>query len=65
MPATCRRSTTCALAVPACKRGRYSGGNAQKIIVAREMTKGPKILIASQPTRGVDIGAIEFIHARS
>ncbi|WP_019009876.1 ABC transporter ATP-binding protein [Deinococcus aquatilis] len=44
--------------------GRYSGGNAQKIIVAREMRKGPKILIASQPTRGVDIGAIEFIHAR-
>lgn len=44
--------------------GRYSGGNAQKIIVAREMRKGPKILVASQPTRGVDIGAIEFIHAR-
>lgn len=42
----------------------YSGGNAQKIIVAREMRKGPKILVASQPTRGVDIGAIEFIHAR-
>lgn len=44
--------------------GRYSGGNAQKIIVAREMRKGPKILVAAQPTRGVDIGAIEFIHAR-
>ncbi|GAA5448995.1 ABC transporter ATP-binding protein [Deinococcus depolymerans] len=44
--------------------GRYSGGNAQKIIVAREMRKGPRILVASQPTRGVDIGAIEFIHAR-
>ncbi|MFC3834497.1 MULTISPECIES: ABC transporter ATP-binding protein [Deinococcus] len=43
---------------------RYSGGNAQKIIVAREMSKAPKILVASQPTRGVDIGAIEFIHAR-
>ncbi|WP_051963983.1 ABC transporter ATP-binding protein [Deinococcus misasensis] len=42
--------------------GRYSGGNAQKIIVAREMFRNPKILIASQPTRGVDIGAIEFIH---
>jgi general nucleoside transport system ATP-binding protein len=40
----------------------YSGGNAQKIIVARELTRDPKILIASQPTRGVDIGAIEFIH---
>jgi len=44
--------------------GRYSGGNAQKIIVAREMRKDPKILVASQPTRGVDIGAIEFIHGQ-
>ncbi|MFC4453339.1 ABC transporter ATP-binding protein [Deinococcus sonorensis] len=42
--------------------GQYSGGNAQKIIVAREMRKNPKILVASQPTRGVDIGAIESIH---
>ena len=40
----------------------YSGGNAQKIVVAREMSREPKILVASQPTRGVDIGAIEFIH---
>ncbi|MDQ3460970.1 MAG: ABC transporter ATP-binding protein [Deinococcota bacterium] len=39
-----------------------SGGNAQKLIVARELERGPKLLIASQPTRGVDIGAIEFIH---
>lgn len=43
--------------------GRYSGGNAQKLIIAREMRKNPAILVASQPTRGVDIGAIEFIHA--
>ena len=41
----------------------YSGGNAQKIIVARELSRSPKVLIASQPTRGVDIGAIEFIHS--
>ena len=40
----------------------YSGGNAQKLIVAREIERKPQILIASQPTRGVDIGAIEFIH---
>ncbi len=40
----------------------YSGGNAQKLIVARELERNPQILIASQPTRGVDIGAIEFIH---
>lgn len=41
---------------------RYSGGNAQKIIVGRELTREPKVLVAAQPTRGVDIGAIEFIH---
>lgn len=39
-----------------------SGGNAQKIIVARELSAGPKLLVACQPTRGVDIGSIEFIH---
>ncbi|MDX2006968.1 MAG: ABC transporter ATP-binding protein [Meiothermus sp.] len=41
---------------------RYSGGNAQKIIVGRELSREPKVLVAAQPTRGVDIGAIEFIH---
>jgi simple sugar transport system ATP-binding protein len=41
-----------------------SGGNQQKIIIAREFDMGPEFLIASQPTRGVDIGAIEFIHRR-
>jgi len=41
---------------------RYSGGNAQKIIVGRELAREPKLLVAAQPTRGVDIGAIEFIH---
>ena len=41
-----------------------SGGNQQKIIVAREMSSQPKVLLAAQPTRGVDIGAIEFIHRR-
>jgi simple sugar transport system ATP-binding protein len=41
-----------------------SGGNQQKIVVAREMGTRPKVLLASQPTRGVDIGAIEFIHRR-
>ena len=42
--------------------GSLSGGNLQKVVVAREMAKNPKLLIAAQPTRGVDIGAIEFIH---
>ncbi|MDT3681910.1 MAG: ABC transporter ATP-binding protein [Truepera sp.] len=40
----------------------YSGGNAQKLIVARELERGPSVLVMAQPTRGVDIGAIEFIH---
>ena len=39
-----------------------SGGNQQKAIIAREITSDPKLLIAVQPTRGVDVGAIEFIH---
>jgi ABC-type uncharacterized transport system ATPase subunit len=40
----------------------YSGGNAQKLIVARELEREPRVLVLAQPTRGVDIGAIEFIH---
>jgi ABC-type uncharacterized transport system ATPase subunit len=39
-----------------------SGGNQQKVIIARELSRDPKIIIAAQPTRGVDIGAIEYIH---
>lgn len=39
-----------------------SGGNQQKVIVAREFSRGVKVLIASQPTRGLDVGSIEFIH---
>jgi ABC-type uncharacterized transport system ATPase subunit len=41
-----------------------SGGNQQKVIAARELSSNPTVLLASQPTRGVDIGAIEFIHRR-
>ncbi len=41
---------------------QLSGGNAQKIIIAREFDSNPKVLIACQPTRGVDVGSIEFIH---
>jgi simple sugar transport system ATP-binding protein len=41
-----------------------SGGNIQKVIMARELSAGPRVLLASQPTRGVDIGAAEYIHQR-
>ncbi len=44
--------------------GRLSGGNQQKLVVAREFQRHPQVLIAAQPTRGVDVGAIEFIHQR-
>ena len=44
--------------------GKLSGGNQQKLIVAREFQRHPRVLIAAQPTRGVDVGAIEFIHTR-
>ncbi|MGZ8694521.1 MAG: ABC transporter ATP-binding protein [Gaiellaceae bacterium] len=41
-----------------------SGGNQQKVVVAREVSRDPRVLIAAQPTRGLDVGAIEFVHAR-
>jgi ABC-type uncharacterized transport system ATPase subunit len=52
-PANCRLKTA-----------NFSGGNQQKIVVAREIERDPRVLIIGQPTRGVDIGAIEFIHRR-
>ncbi len=44
------------------KTANFSGGNQQKIVLAREMERDPTVLLVGQPTRGVDIGAIEFIH---
>lgn len=41
-----------------------SGGNQQKVVIAREVDRDPDLLIAAQPTRGLDVGAIEFIHRR-
>ncbi|MDX8494232.1 ABC transporter ATP-binding protein [Mesorhizobium captivum] len=52
-PADCRLRTA-----------NFSGGNQQKIVLAREMEQDPGVLIVGQPTRGVDVGAIEFIHKR-
>jgi len=44
--------------------GTLSGGNQQKVVIAREMSRELKLLVAAQPTRGVDVGSIEFIHKR-
>ena len=46
------------------KTANFSGGNQQKIVLAREMERDPDVLLIGQPTRGVDVGAIEFIHKR-
>jgi general nucleoside transport system ATP-binding protein len=47
---------------PQLRSSKFSGGNQQKLILAREFNQAPKVLLVGQPTRGVDIGAIEFIH---
>jgi general nucleoside transport system ATP-binding protein len=49
---------------PDARAGSLSGGNQQKAILARELSGDPGVIIASQPTRGVDVGAIEFIHGQ-
>jgi simple sugar transport system ATP-binding protein len=49
---------------PALQAKSLSGGNQQKLIIGREFGLRPKLLLVSQPTRGVDIGAIEFIHRK-
>jgi general nucleoside transport system ATP-binding protein len=47
---------------PTLKTANFSGGNQQKLVLARELSRDPRLLLVGQPTRGVDIGAIEFIH---
>jgi simple sugar transport system ATP-binding protein len=49
---------------PATRAGGLSGGNPQKVVLAREIDRDPRVLIAAQPTRGLDVGAIEFVHRR-
>ena len=51
-------------AQPRLRFGAFSGGNQQKLVLAREIDRQPEVLLVGQPTRGVDIGAIEFIHRR-
>ena len=49
---------------PSTQAGGLSGGNQQKLVAAREISRDPKVLIAAQPTRGLDVGAIEYLHRR-
>ena len=49
---------------PLTRAGALSGGNQQKLVVGREVSRDPKVLIAAQPTRGLDVGAIEYVHKR-
>jgi len=46
------------------KAGNLSGGNIQKVVLAREISREPRVLIAAQPTRGLDVGATEYVHAQ-
>ncbi len=49
---------------PLTRAGALSGGNQQKLVVAREIARDPKVLVAAQPTRGLDVGASEYLHRR-
>jgi general nucleoside transport system ATP-binding protein len=49
---------------PATLAASLSGGNQQKVVIAREIAANPRVLVAAQPTRGLDVGAIEFVHRR-
>ena len=49
---------------PSTPAAALSGGNQQKVVLAREIDRDPRVLIAAQPTRGLDVGAIEFVHRR-
>ncbi len=49
---------------PRTRAAALSGGNQQKLVIAREVSRNPSVLVAAQPTRGLDVGAIEYVHRR-
>jgi len=49
---------------PQTRAASLSGGNQQKVVIAREVARDPRVLLAAQPTRGLDVGAIEYVHRR-
>ncbi len=58
------RSSTCGPTSTSTAAGTLSGGNQQKVVLARELSRPLRLLIASQPTRGLDVGSMEFVHRR-
>lgn len=63
-PNSSSATTTSAARAPTSRYGNSPGGNQQKVLPAREVAREPAVLVVSQPTRGLDIGAIEYVHGQ-